>query len=442
MTHQRIVVVGAGIAGLTAGHYLKEQGHQPVILEKSKRVGGRMSTDLVNGFTIDYGAQFLTDKFTLGTDLIERFGLSHKFIETSQHIGMVRNGKVRILSATDAFSALKTGVLSLSGWLRFAYRGYRLLTKTRSIPLTKFSAWSSYDNMDAETWSNRYFGQEITDYAIEPPNDVFYYQSPRDTSRAVSVFTTSLLFLRRARYMSLAGGINALPLRMASELDVRLNTPVRSMSINGTGIKLNTDHERIFAERVVLATTASASRNLFKGPSAIERKLLSTPYSSAILVAVAAHESFTIAPEIAGIFGIIIPEKERDIINAIANGDLGGKDESRVAGGKLLVAFLSGEASSKMIGWGDRDILAATLKEMEKYHPGVSKDLLFTKIYRWKEAAAMSPPGRISSIAHYRKNINPSTKVLLAGDYMGFPCTEGAAESGKWVAETIVRNLT
>ncbi|XOF34335.1 MAG: protoporphyrinogen/coproporphyrinogen oxidase [Candidatus Electrothrix sp. YB6] len=442
MMNQRIVVVGAGIAGLTAGYFFKQAGHHPVVLEQSDRVGGRMGTDFVNGFTVDYGAQFLTDKFTLELDLIDRLGLNKEFIETSQLFGIERKGKVRTLCAADALSALKTGGLSLSGWLRFAYRGYRLLAKTKSIPLTQFSAWSNYDDIDAETWSNRYFGEEITDYLIEPPHDAFYYQSLKDTSRVVPMFTTSLLFLKRAKYMSLTGGINVLPQRMASELDVRLNTSVQSMSIDKTGIELNTDNERISADRVILATTASVSRNLLKEPSAIERKLLTTPYSSAIVIALAVKDSFGIAPEIARLFGILIPKKERNVVNAIANGDLGKKDKSRVADGKLLVAFLSGKASSEMIDWNDRDILAVVLKDMEKYVVGISANLLFTKVYRWKEAAAMSPPGRSRNIAQYRKNVHHSMKVFLAGDYMGFPCTEGAAESGKWAAEAVMRNLT
>ncbi|BBO75213.1 oxidoreductase [Desulfosarcina widdelii] len=438
MTKQRIAVVGAGIAGLTAAYFLKQMGKNPVVLEKSDRVGGRMGTDIVNGFTIDYGAQFLMDKFTLQPELIERLGLKRKFIRTSQHIGIVREGKIRIFCAAHALTALKTGLLSLSGCLRFVYRGCRLLARTKSIPLTQFSAWSDYDDIDADTWSNRYFGEEITDYVIEPPNDVFYYyQSLRDTSRVVPMFTTSLLFLKRAKYMTLTGGINVLPQRMASELDVRLNTPVQSMSIDKTGIELSTDNERIFADRVILATTGSVSRNLYKEPSAIERELLNTPYSSAIVVALAVKDSFGVAPEIAELYGVLIPKKERSVVNAIANGDLGKKDKSRVANGKLFMAFLSGKAGSEMIDWNDKDILSVVLKDMEEYLCGISTNLLFTKIYRWKEAAAMSPLGRSKNVARYRKNVNESTQVFLAGDYMGLPCTEGAAESGKWAAEAI-----
>lgn len=41
MKNQSIVVVGAGIAGLTAAYFLKQKGHHPVVLEKSDRVGVR-----------------------------------------------------------------------------------------------------------------------------------------------------------------------------------------------------------------------------------------------------------------------------------------------------------------------------------------------------------------------------------------------------------------
>ena len=40
MKDPRIVVVGAGIAGLTAAYFLKQAGHHPIILEKSDRGGG------------------------------------------------------------------------------------------------------------------------------------------------------------------------------------------------------------------------------------------------------------------------------------------------------------------------------------------------------------------------------------------------------------------
>jgi oxygen-dependent protoporphyrinogen oxidase len=223
---KRIVVVGAGIAGLTAAYVLKKEGHDPIVLERSERVGGRMVTDVLNGYTIDYGAQFLMDKFPLLMKLIGRLGLNQELIETNQNIGIVRKGKIRRFCADDMLLPLKTGILSLPGWLRFGLLGYKFSTKIKSLPLNDITAWSDYDDMDAETWSNSYFGHEITNYVIEPPNNGFYFQSLRDISRVVPIVTTSLLFLRKARYTSLRGGICVLPKRLASELDVRLSSPV------------------------------------------------------------------------------------------------------------------------------------------------------------------------------------------------------------------------
>ena len=41
---KKVVIVGAGIAGLAAGYELKRAGHTPIILEAQRRVGGRVYT--------------------------------------------------------------------------------------------------------------------------------------------------------------------------------------------------------------------------------------------------------------------------------------------------------------------------------------------------------------------------------------------------------------
>jgi len=87
MTNKQIVVVGAGIAGLTAAYFLKKEGYSPIVLEKSERVGGRTCTDVVNGFTIDYGAQYLMDKFTIEPNLIDSLGLNQHSSRQANTLG-------------------------------------------------------------------------------------------------------------------------------------------------------------------------------------------------------------------------------------------------------------------------------------------------------------------------------------------------------------------
>jgi len=54
-----VVVVGAGLAGLSAARLLGELGHEVVILEASDGIGGRVRTDVVDGFLLDRGFQVL-----------------------------------------------------------------------------------------------------------------------------------------------------------------------------------------------------------------------------------------------------------------------------------------------------------------------------------------------------------------------------------------------
>ena len=55
-----IVIIGSGLAGLAAGQLLREAGHNALILDKGRRVGGRISTRRADGFLFNHGAQFVT----------------------------------------------------------------------------------------------------------------------------------------------------------------------------------------------------------------------------------------------------------------------------------------------------------------------------------------------------------------------------------------------
>jgi renalase len=69
----RVLVVGAGIAGLLAAHRLQELGHEATVLDKSHRPGGRMATRRVGDATFDIGAQFLTVRDTRFAAHVERW---------------------------------------------------------------------------------------------------------------------------------------------------------------------------------------------------------------------------------------------------------------------------------------------------------------------------------------------------------------------------------
>ncbi|MFN9916639.1 MAG: FAD-dependent oxidoreductase, partial [Pirellulaceae bacterium] len=65
-----VLIVGAGLAGLTAARHLHQRGRKVLVLEASDRIGGRIKTDVVNGFLLDHGFQvYLTAYETAGQEL-------------------------------------------------------------------------------------------------------------------------------------------------------------------------------------------------------------------------------------------------------------------------------------------------------------------------------------------------------------------------------------
>ena len=56
----KCVVVGAGLSGLIAAQTMQQVGHEVLVLDKGRSVGGRLATRRIGNATFDHGAQFFT----------------------------------------------------------------------------------------------------------------------------------------------------------------------------------------------------------------------------------------------------------------------------------------------------------------------------------------------------------------------------------------------
>jgi monoamine oxidase len=71
-----VIVVGAGLAGLSAAYRLHASGHEVAVLEARDRIGGRVwSRELPNGAVVEMGAEFILPGNTFVRELADNFGL-------------------------------------------------------------------------------------------------------------------------------------------------------------------------------------------------------------------------------------------------------------------------------------------------------------------------------------------------------------------------------
>ena len=59
----KIHIVGAGVSGLVAAKVLEAHGYRSVVIERTERVGGRVKTDVIDGFQLDHGFQVLLTSY-------------------------------------------------------------------------------------------------------------------------------------------------------------------------------------------------------------------------------------------------------------------------------------------------------------------------------------------------------------------------------------------
>src|SRR5262245_30276300 len=72
----RVIIIGAGMAGLSAAWALSRRGVDVTVLEREERVGGRVRTVDIDGSPVELGAGFLTNFNPKTLNLAHDIGLS------------------------------------------------------------------------------------------------------------------------------------------------------------------------------------------------------------------------------------------------------------------------------------------------------------------------------------------------------------------------------
>ncbi len=135
---RRIAVIGAGLAGVSAALALADQGHIPVLFEKSRGPGGRCATRRGPEGSFDHGAQYFTARDPRFRRWVEHWldaGLVARYSPRMAHID--EHGVHPASTGTDRFVA----VPGMSALVKALAHGLDVRAQTRVAALHFDGAW-------------------------------------------------------------------------------------------------------------------------------------------------------------------------------------------------------------------------------------------------------------------------------------------------------------
>ena len=255
-----VVIVGAGVAGLTAANDLRKTGLSVVVLEARDRVGGRLWTDHVDGAMLEVGGQWVSPDQDALKDTIVELGLEtfQRYREgDSVYIGpdgaLTRfTGEIfpvapeterEMTRLIDLLDTLVAQVDADTPWTH---------PDAEALDRISFEAWLAEQTSDQEARDNIALfvaGAMLT----KPPHAFSTLQALLMAASAGSFSNlVDADFILDARVV---GGLQKVPLGLAARLgdDVLLEQPVRTIEWSDDGVTAITDDVTVHARHAILA---------------------------------------------------------------------------------------------------------------------------------------------------------------------------------------------
>ncbi len=459
----RVAVVGGGVAGLSAAYNLQEGARSAgiplecTLIERDTRLGGKVVTGHVDGFTVEGGPDsFLTQK-PWGIELCKRLGLQGRLIGTndaSKQVWILWKGKLRklpdgvlLIVPTRLQPFVFSSLLTPWGKLRM---GMDLI-----IPARRDDADESVAD-----FVRRRLGSEALDKIAEPLMGGIHVSDPERQSllAAFPRFATiekkygslvrGMLAARRAHpsngkplppFMTLRGGLDELISTLAGRLGdtrVLLGRNVEQLEKDGSGYHLILDDgSRMEIDAVVIATPARDAAKLVTGfaPS-LAAKLRTIRYVSTATVSLGYRRS-TISHPLKG-FGFVIPRKEHRLITGCTWSST--KFDDRAPADSVLLRCFLGGATDESPALAPEEEMVRYAREEVRSLMGITAEPVLTRVYRWRDGHPQYDVGHLDLLAEIDALCAAQPGLQLAGSsYRGIGLPD-CIHSGALAAEAVL----
>jgi len=408
-----VVVAGGGLAGLVAARHLAEAGAEVELFEARERVGGRVRTRSVDGYTLDRGFQVLFTAYPAARRELDFEALDLRRFAPGATIARPNRRSTLADPLGDPSAALPT-ILNRDVRTADKLRLFRLQRELRGREwdgilggddgtIREYLADRGFSRAFVERFAAPFYGGITLDRGLETASSVFEY-----TFKALSEGDTVVP----------AGGMGEIPAQLKGRAEAAgadVTTGVAVSGLDTDPLVVETDAGERSPDAVVVATDPTTAGELTGVETPTGTKASTTVHcslpdhqrldtGSRIVLNAADAEPNTVAP-----------------MSAAAS-------EYAPEGRQLLSATFLGarEADDGALGETVRSSLSAWFPEN---HFG---GLETVGVDRIEFAQFTQPPGFRSSLP---ATDSPDGPVFLAGDYTEWSSIQGALASGRRAAE-------
>lgn len=266
----RVIIIGAGLAGLTCAKVLNTNGHEVSVYEASDGVGGRVRTDESDGFLLDRGFQVFFTAYPAAKRHLDYDALDLRAFEPGAVIHRGRKRDVLSDPLRDPKAAVP-GLLTNAASFTDKLNTLRLSTKLGAAGLSADSVTQMQveDEVSAEEYLREAgFSGRIVDNFFRPFYGGIFLDRTLSTSARVLAFTFSMM--ARGETTVPAMGIQRIPEQLAAHLpegSVHLNSRVEEILAQGVRVSaVRVNGKEVEADAVVVATEAPAAAELAGKP--------------------------------------------------------------------------------------------------------------------------------------------------------------------------------
>ncbi|MFJ3642053.1 NAD(P)/FAD-dependent oxidoreductase [Streptomyces sp. NPDC090108] len=426
-----VVIVGAGIAGLSAAHRLTSAGVTTAVLEAAPYAGGRMSTEKVDGFRLDRIGQLMSTSYPelrltpgLGSLALRRFApgvLLHR--DGRRHrtgapaAGGSARGALHVARALASAPRVPAGSpgragAPVGGALDHARLG-AALGRIAATPVERLLARP--ESPAAEALAARGVPARTIDGFLRPLLaallcDPGLTTSSRCADLALHAFASGRLCVPE-------GGAEALPELLAASLPPgTVHTGVRVTSVSTTAVT-TAEHGEIRCRAVLLATDARAAAELLPG--------LRVPDFHPVTVV--HHTTDDAGPALSTGTSLLLDADRGGPVAHTAV--LSNVDPSRAPGGRVLI-------SSTVLGTPPDEVDTAVRIHLSRLYGTSTRRWETLAVHHTPEAVpAMRPPHDL------RRPVRLLAGLYVCGDHRDTSTVQGALHSAHRAASAVLRDL-